>query len=283
MAYTKDLKSLDLIEKSIQKTYRKEIWAKFIKAIKNYELIKANDKIAVAVSGGKDSLLLAKLFMQLQKISDIPFEVIYIVMDPGFNQDNLKCLKENCKHLNIPIKIKNSDIFKVAEKIAGDNPCYMCARMRRGFLYNFAQEQGCNKLALGHHFDDVIETTLLNIFYGAQFKTMVPKVKSENFKNMELIRPLVLIKEKDIIRFIKNAGINTMDCGCTITAKAYGNKRQLIKEIITKIKKDNPYADQAIFKAATNINLNQVYGYEFNKIRTDFNKIFSQTSKKEEE
>lgn len=267
-------KPLKEIERSLQTTYRKEIWAKFIRAIKTYNLIEENDCIAVAISGGKDSIILAKLMMQLQKYSDIPFTVKYISMNPGFNSANLKQMEENCRYLEIPVVIKESDVFKVAEKLAGDNPCYMCARMRRGFLYKLAQDEGCNKLALGHHFDDVIETTLLNIFYGSQYKTMVPKVKAENFENMELIRPLILIKETDIIRFTKSSGIQTMNCGCTVAAKRFGSKRAVIKKLIEDLKKDNPNVDYSIFKSATNVNLNQVYGYQFDDKIVEFNDIY---------
>lgn len=267
-------KPLKEIERSLQTTYRKEIWAKFIRAIKTYNLIEENDCIAVAISGGKDSIILAKLMMQLQKYSDIPFTVKYISMNPGFKMDNLKQMEENCRYLEIPVVIKESDVFKVAERLASDNPCYMCARMRRGFLYKLAQDEGCNKLALGHHFDDVIETTLLNIFYGSQYKTMVPKIKAENFENMELIRPLVLIKEADIIRFTKSSGIQTMNCGCTVAAKRFGSKRAVVKKLIEDLKKDNPNVDYSIFKSATNINLNQVYGYQLDEKIVEFNDIY---------
>lgn len=275
------LKPLQDIEKSLQKTYRKPLLGKFIKAIKVYHLIEPNDKIAVGISGGKDSLLLAKLFMELHKYSEIPFELEYIAMNPGWNQKNLDQLIENCRYLNIPVKIKESRIFEVTEKIAGDNPCYMCARMRRGFLYQFAKEEGCNKLALGHHFDDVIETTMLNVLYGSQFKTMVPKIEAENFSDMELIRPLVLIKEEDIIKFTSASGIQTMNCGCTVQAEKFGSKRALIKELIKKLKEDNPNVDHSIFTSATNINLNQVYGFEYNDTNKDFNQIYEERKKKD--
>jgi tRNA 2-thiocytidine biosynthesis protein TtcA len=189
-------------------------------------LVSPNDKIAVAISGGKDSLLLAKLFQELKRHNKIPFELVFIAMDPGFADINKNQLIENCKHLNIPVEIFETNIFYVAEKIANEHPCYLCARMRRGHLYKAAQDRGCNKLALGHHFDDVIETTLLNVFYGAEFKTMVPKIESTNFEQIELIRPLVHVREKDIIRFIKNAGIQAMNCGCTVVAKKHHQKEE---------------------------------------------------------
>ncbi|MGI6360111.1 MAG: tRNA lysidine(34) synthetase [Acholeplasmatales bacterium] len=273
-------KPLEDIERSLQKTYRKTIWAKFIKAIKTYELIEEGDKIAVAVSGGKDSLLLAKLFQQLHRFSEISFEVVYISMDPGFNKENLENLELNCELLNIPIKIRKSDVFYVSNKLSSENPCYMCARMRRGFLYNFAKEEGCNKLALGHHFDDVVETTLLNIFYGSQFKTMVPKIEAENFPNMELIRPLVLIKESDIIRFTNNAGLKTMSCGCEVTKLELGSKRKEMKNLLKEMEKNNPNVSLSIFNSATNVNLNQIYGYEIDDKKISFNEIYKRREKK---
>lgn len=272
-------KPLEDIERSLQKTYRKTIWAKFIKAVKEYELIEAGDKIAVAISGGKDSLLLAKLFQQLHRFSEVPFSLEFISMDPGFNKENLESLELNCKLLNIPVKIRKSNVFHVANKLSSDNPCYMCARMRRGFLYNFAKEEGCNKLALGHHFDDVVETTLLNIFYGSQFKTMVPKIEAENFPNMELIRPLVLIKESDIIRFTNNAGLKTMSCGCDVARLELGSKRKEMKKLLKEMEKNNPNVSMSIFNSATNVNLNQVYGYEMDGKRISFNEIYRREKK----
>jgi len=272
-------KPLEDIERSLQKTYRKTIWAKFIKAVKEYELIEVGDKIAVAISGGKDSLLLAKLFQQLHRFSEVPFSLEFISMNPGFNKENLENLELNCKLLNIPIKIRKSNVFHVANKLSSDNPCYMCARMRRGFLYNFAKEEGCNKLALGHHFDDVVETTLLNIFYGSQFKTMVPKIEAENFLNMELIRPLVLIKESDIIRFTNNAGLKTMSCGCDVARLELGSKRKEMKNLLKEMEKNNPNASMSIFNSATNVNLNQVYGYEIDGKRISFNEIYRREKK----
>ena len=272
-------KPLEDIERSLQKTYRKTIWAKFIKAVKEYELIEVGDKIAVAISGGKDSLLLAKLFQQLHRFSEVPFSLEFISMNPGFNKENLENLELNCKLLNIPIKIRKSNVFHVANILSSDNPCYMCARMRRGFLYNFAKEEGCNKLALGHHFDDVVETTLLNIFYGSQFKTMVPKIEAENFLNMELIRPLVLIKESDIIRFTNNAGLKTMSCGCNVARLELGSKRKEMKNLLKEMEKNNPNASMSIFNSATNVNLNQVYGYEIDGKRISFNEIYRREKK----
>ncbi|WP_408645674.1 tRNA 2-thiocytidine biosynthesis TtcA family protein [Tissierella creatinophila] len=257
-----DKKPLEIIERSIIKTYRKHIWAKFIKAIKEYELIKDGDKIAVAISGGKDSLLLAKLFQELYKYGNRNFELEFIAMDPGYHKEIRKLLEENCDYLGIPVKIYDADVFQVANKIAGDYPCYMCARMRRGSLYAKAQELGCNKLALGHHFNDVIETTMLNVLCAANFKTMMPKLKAENFENMELIRPLYLIEEDYIKRFIQNSGIMPLNCACMVAAKKIGNKRYEIKALIENLKKNFKNVDISIFRAAGNVSMDGILGFE---------------------
>lgn len=277
---TEPLQSLTFIERSIIKTYRKEIWSKFIKAIKDFKLIEAGDKVAVGISGGKDSLILAKLFQELHKHSIVEFDVVYLAMDPGFNPVNREQLEKNCKYLGIPLEVRKSSIFEVAGKIASENPCYMCARMRRGFLYNAAQELGCNKLALGHHFDDVIETTMLNVLYGGQFKTMVPKISADNFDNIELIRPMFYIKEADIIRFTQSSGIQAMNCGCTVVASRTSSKRKEIKDLITSLKKINPEVDQSIFKAAENVNINAVVGYQYEDKKYSFNEIYEERNKK---
>jgi tRNA(Ile)-lysidine synthase TilS/MesJ len=265
-----DRKALKEIERSIIKTYRKPIWSKFIKAIKEYELIKDNDKIAVAISGGKDSLLMAKLFQELKKYGKNNFEVEFIVMDPGYHKDIRKLLEENLDYLEIPAHIFDANIFEVADRIAGEYPCYMCARMRRGALYGKAKELGCNKLALGHHFNDVIETTMLNLLYAGSFKTMMPKLKSQNFEGLELIRPLYLIEEKYIERFIKASGIWPLNCACMVAAKKIGNKRYEIKALIDKLKESNENVEMSIFRAAQNVNLDQVLGYEKNGIKNSF-------------
>ena len=265
-----DRKALKEIERSIIKTYRKPIWSKFIKAIKEYELIKDNDKIAVAISGGKDSLLMAKLFQELKKYGKNNFEVEFIVMDPGYHKDIRKLLEENLDYLEIPAHIFDANIFEVADRIAGEYPCYMCARMRRGALYGKAKELGCNKLALGHHFNDVIETTMLNLLYAGSFKTMMPKLKSQNFEGLELIRPLYLIEEKYIERFIKASGIWPLNCACMVAAKKIGNKRSEIKALIDKLKESNENVEMSIFRAAQNVNLDQVLGFEKNGIKNSF-------------
>jgi tRNA 2-thiocytidine biosynthesis protein TtcA len=276
---TKPKMALIDIEKSITKTYKKDLFVPFVKGINQFELIEPNDKIAVAISGGKDSLLLAKLFQELKRHNKIPFELVFIAMDPGFATINKEQLIENCNHLNIPIEIFDTNVFYVAEKIANEHPCYLCARMRRGHLYKAALDRGCNKLALGHHFDDVIETTLLNLFYGYEFKTMVPKIESTNFDNIELIRPLIYVKERDIIRFIKNAGIQAMNCGCTVVAKKTSSKRNEIKKLIEQLKQTNKDIEQSIFNAATNVNLEAIMGYQYKGEKKDFNDLYKERRK----
>lgn len=257
-----DRKPLEDIERSIIKTYRKHVWTKFIKAIKEYQLIEDGDRIAVAISGGKDSLLMAKLFQELKKNGKQNFDVEYIAMDPGYHTDIRKLLEENCSYLEIPVHIYEANIFQVADKIANDYPCYMCARMRRGALYGKAKELNCNKLALGHHFNDVIETTMLNMLCAGSFKTMMPKLKAQNFDDMELIRPLYLIEEKYIERFIQNSGIWPLNCACMVAAKRIGNKRYEIKALIESMKKDFNNVDISIFRAAQNVNMDGVLGWE---------------------
>lgn len=253
------------IERSIIKTYRKEIWSKFIKAIKDYKLIEENDKIMVCISGGKDSFLLAKCIQELQKHGKIKFKAKYVVMDPGYNEFNRDLIFANAKMLNIPIEMFESNIFNVVTNVESKSPCYLCAKMRRGHLYNKAVELGCNKIALGHHFDDVIETTLLSIFYGAEFKTMMPKLYSSNFKGMQLIRPLYLVKEDSIISWKKHNKISFLNCACRFTESCIltndtDSKREEIKQLIKNLRKINKEIDHNIFKSADNINLNCILG-----------------------
>ena len=250
------------IERSIIKTYRKHIWSKFIKAIKEYDLIQDGDRIAVAISGGKDSLLLAKLFQELEKHGDRNFETEYIAMDPGYHPEIRVLLEENCDYLDIPVKIYDSDIFQVTDRIAQDYPCYMCARMRRGSLYGKAQELGCNKLALGHHYNDVIETTMLNLLCAGSIKTMMPKLKAQNFENMDLIRPMYLIEEKYIERFIIRSGVQPLNCACMVAAKKIGNKRFEIKDLIEDLGKSFQNVDRSIFRAVENVNMDAIIGWE---------------------
>lgn len=250
------------IERSIVKSYRKKIWSKFIKAIKDYNLVEEGDKVAIAISGGKDSLLLAKLFQELQKHGQVKFDVEFIAMDPGYHPHIRKLLEDNCDYLNIPVHIYDSGIFTVVDKIAQDYPCYMCARMRRGSLYAKAKELGCNKLALGHHFNDVIETTMLNILYGGNFKTMLPKLKATNFDDIELIRPMYYIEEKYIKNFTQRSGIWPLNCACMVAAKKIGNKRFEIKDMIEEFKKNFNGVDKSIFRAAQNVSIDSILGWQ---------------------
>lgn len=263
------------IERSIIKKYRKEIWSKFVKAVQVYELIEENDNIMVCISGGKDSFLMAKCIEELKKHGKFNFDVHYVVMDPGYNEYNRDFIIDNAKILNVPIEIFQSDIFDVVERAGGDSPCYLCARMRRGYLYSKAQELGCNKIALGHHFDDVIETTLLSMFYGSEIKTMMPKLHSDNFKGLELIRPLYLVKEQDIISWRNFNELTFINCACRFTEGCSlindgTSKRKEMKELIKKLKKMNPNIDNNIFKSLDNVNLNCVLGTKKNGIYKSF-------------
>lgn len=255
----KDLKE---IERSIITKYRKHIWSKFTKAVSDYNLIEEGDKIAVAISGGKDSMLMAKLFQELQRHGRVKFELEFIVADPGYHPSIKELMIDNCSYLNIPVKIFDSHIFEIAEKIAKDYPCFMCAKMRRGALYSKAKELGCNKLALGHHYNDVIETTLLNVLYSGNFKTMLPKLKADNFDNMELIRPMYYIEEAYIERFTRENGIWPLNCACMVAAKKIGNKRYEVKELINQMKEKFNEVDKSIFRAAQNVNMDSILGWQ---------------------
>ncbi len=245
------------IERSIIKKYRKQIWSKFVKAVKEYELISENDRIAVCISGGKDSMLLAKCLEELQRHGIFKFDLEYIVMDPGYNEENLNKIKENLSKLNINATIFKSNVFEASLKMSPESPCYMCARMRRGVLYNKAKELGCNKIALGHHFNDVIETVMLNMLFNGLFSSMMPKLHSDHFEGMELIRPLYFIKEDDIISWSKYNNLSFIDCACSVTSKNEGKRKQ-IKELIKHLKELYPNADLNILKATDNININAV-------------------------
>lgn len=250
------------IEKSIIKKYRKNLWSKFMKAIRDYKLVEEGDKIAVAISGGKDSILMAKMFQELKKHGQVNFDVEFIAMDPGYHANIRQLLIDNCEYLNIPIHLFDSRIFEIADEIAKDYPCYMCARMRRGALYSKAEELGCNKLALGHHYDDVIETTMLNLLCAGNFKTMLPKLNSTNFEGIKIIRPLYYIREEHIIRFIQNSGIWPLNCACMVAAKKTGNKRYEIKDLIKSLESNFKNVEKSIFKAAENVNLDSVLGWQ---------------------
>ena len=257
------------IERSIIKKYRREIWSKFVKGVSDYNLIEENDKIMVCISGGKDSFLLAKCVEELKKHGKVRFDTVYVCMNPGYSDKNMDMILKNASILNVDLKVFESDIFKVASKLSPENPCYMCARMRRGHLYSKAKELGCNKIALGHHFDDVIETTLLSLFYGAEVKTMMPKLHSENFEGIELIRPLYLVKEHSIISWKNYNDLTFLNCACAFTEKASLNdgfsKRKEMKDLIKSLREKNRDIDYNIFKALDNINLNCVLGYKKDK------------------
>lgn len=253
--------NLDII-KSICKKYKKEIWSRFNKAIKEFNLICENDKIMVCISGGKDSMLLAKCMEELKRHSYYKFDLEYLVMNPGYKEENLKLLKENLEKLNIEAHIVDSDIFEVCDKISKDNPCYLCARMRRGFLYSKAKELGCNKIALGHHFDDVIETIMLNILYAGEYKTMMPKLKSTNFQGLELIRPLYYVHEDDIKAWSNYLNLNFLNCACSVTEGEVSSKRREVKELIKKLKEENENVDIHILRSSYNVNMESIIGYK---------------------
>ncbi len=262
------------IERSIIKTYRKEIWSNFMRAVSDYNLIEENDHIMVCISGGKDSFLLAKCIQELQRHGKVNFDVSYVVMNPGYSKKNEDMIRSNAELLNLDIEVFNSDIFDVISSVAEKSPCYLCARMRRGYLYNYAKELGCNKIALGHHFDDVIETTLLSMFYGAEVKTMLPKLHSDNFVGIDLIRPLYLVKESSIIAWTRYNNLNFINCACKFTEKINSDdgisKRKEMKDLIKDLRKVNPSVDSNIFKSLDNINLNCVLGYHKDGKRVSF-------------
>ncbi len=264
------------IERSIIKKFRKTIWNRFIKGIKEYQLINAGDKIAVCISGGKDSMLMAKCMQHLQKYSEVPFEVEYLVMNPGYNEINKQKIIENSKILDIPIKMFETKIFDVVADI-DNSPCYLCARMRRGYLYSHAKELGCNKIALGHHFDDVIETILMGMLYGGQVQTMMPKLHSTNFEGMELIRPMYMVKEEDIIAWKLYNDLQFIQCACRFTENCTmcdngggGSKRQEMKELIKSFRKINPNIDSNIFRSVENVNLSTIISYHIGDERHHF-------------
>ena len=247
------MKTLMEIEKSIIKKYRKEIYSRFVRAIKDFSLIEEGDCICVCISGGKDSFLLAKCLEELKRHSKYSFSLMYLVMNPGYTEENLNQIKENALRLNIPIVIKDSNIFDVIRE--NENPCYLCARMRRGCLYSMAQEMGCNKIALGHHFNDVVETILLNQLYNGQFSGMMPMVDSDHYENMKLIRPLYYVHEKDILSWVKNSELEFLDCACVVTKKNSG-KRQVMKELVTYLNEIYPNSDINLLNSMFHVNPN---------------------------
>ena len=271
------------VEESLRKKFRKNIWCRFTKAVKQYELVKEGDCIAVCISGGKDSMLMAKLFQELKRHNQVPFEMKFLVMDPGYSPANRKIIEENAKKLQIPITIYESDIFDSVFHVE-KSPCYLCARMRRGHLYSYAKEMGCNKIALGHHYDDVIETILMGMLYGAQVQTMMPKLHSTNFEGMELIRPMYLIREDDIKAWRDYNGLHFIQCACkfTDTCTTCNNeenrsKRVEIKELIKSLKKTNPFVEGNIFKSVVIVNLDTVVAYKKDGVRHHFLDTYDET------
>lgn len=261
------MKKYQEVERSIIKTYRKEIWSRFIKAVKDYELIKENDKIMVCISGGKDSFLLAKCIQEIKKHGKINFDAKYVVMNPGYNEINKEQILKNAEDLHIPIEMFETDIFDYVNTLEEGNPCYLCARMRRGHLYNRAKELGCNKIALGHHFDDVVETTLLSMFYGAEVKTMMPKLHSDNFEGIELIRPLYFVKESSILAWKNFNNLTFLNCACRFTENCSvvddgTSKRLEMKKLIQELRKEGKDIDDNIMKSMSNINMHCILGYK---------------------
>lgn len=265
------------VEESIRKRFKKSIWSKFTKAINEYELVKEGDCVAVCISGGKDSMLMAKLFQELKRHNKFPFEVKFLIMDPGYSPENRKLIESNAKRLNIPVTIFESDIFESVFNVE-KSPCYLCARMRRGHLYSKAKELGCNKIALGHHYDDVIETILMGMLYGAQMQTMMPKLHSTNFEGMELIRPLYLIREDDIKAWRDANELKFIQCACKFTDTCSScaedgqskSKRLEVKKLIAELKKTNPFVEGNIFKSVENVNLSTIVAYKQNGVRHHF-------------
>ena len=264
----KQLEKYQEIERSIITTYRKTIWSPFTLAVKKYNLIEKGDKIAVCISGGKDSMLLAKLMQELHRHSEVPFELVFLVMDPGYNQANRQRIEENAKLLNVPITVFESDVFDAAENANATSPCYLCARMRRGHLYAKAKELGCNKIALGHHKSDVIETTLMGMLYGGQIQGMLPRIKSTNFEGMELIRPMYCILENDVLRWKEYNGLQFIACACKFTQNLTGcdedtfSARRRVKELIADLKKENPNVENNIFQSIHNVQLDTLAEYK---------------------
>lgn len=270
----KVLTERETIERSIITTYRKGIWSPFVLAVKKYRLIKKGDKIAVCISGGKDSMLLAKLMQELQNHGETEFDLRFIVMDPGYNKENRKKIEENAKLLGIPIEIFETDVFVSSLAAAGDAPCYLCARMRRGYLYAKAKELGCNKIALGHHKSDVIETTLMAMLYGGQIQGMLPRLKSKNFDGLELIRPLYCVNEQDVLKWKEGNGLDFIACACKFTEntakEAVFSARKRVKQLIAELKKENPCVEDNIFQSIHNVQLDTLVRYKTNGTEVSF-------------
>lgn len=269
----RELSRCQLIERSIIKKYREELWNPFILAVKRYELVQAGDRIAVCISGGKDSMLLAKLMQQLQRVSIVPFQAVYLVMDPGYAPENRQKIIDNAATLQVPIQIMDSNIFSVANS-TDHSPCYLCARMRRGHLYSMARELGCNKIALGHHFSDVVETTVLGMLYGGQLQAMMPKLHSTNFEGMELIRPMYCIHEEDIIAWARYNDLHFLQCACRFTEQAAqgqgSSKRQEVKQLLRRLRQDSPQVEKNVFRAIHNLQLDTFPGYKTGGVEHSF-------------
>ena len=277
----RELAPYQLVERSIQKKYRDVLWTPFIAAVKRYELISTGDKIAVCISGGKDSMLMAKLLQMLQRHSEVPFELVYLVMDPGYNAVNRQKIESNAQFLHIPITVFETNIFDVANN-TDKSPCYLCAKMRRGHLYSKAQSLGCNKIALGHHFSDVVETTVMAMFYGSQLQAMPPKLRSQNFPGMELIRPLYCIHEDDILAWKRYNELEFIQCACRFTENCTmcdngggGSKRQEIKTLLRRLRRDNPNIEKSIFNAIHSVCLDTMVGYKSGGIEHTFTEIYN--------
>ena len=272
----RELTKQQLIERSINKKFRKELWTPFVAAIKRYELIQAGDRIAVCISGGKDSMLMAKLMQELQRHSDVPFELVFLVMDPGYNEINRRKIESNAALLGVPITVFETDVFAIANS-AEENPCYLCARMRRGHLYSKAQALGCNKIALGHHRNDVIETVVMSMFYGSQLQSMPPKLHSTNFEGMELIRPMYCIREEDILAWKRYNELEFIQCACRFTENCRmcdngggGSKRQEIKTLLRRLSRDNPDLETSIFNSVHAVCLDTMAGYKSKGVKHSF-------------
>ena len=268
---SRELSAAQLAERSISRKYRKQIWNNFIRAVRDYELIKEGDRIAVCISGGKDSMLLAKLMQMLQRFSEVTFDLKFLVMDPGYSPQNRVRIEENAALLEIPITVFETDIFSATDKTER-YPCYLCARMRRGYLYSEAQKLGCNKIALGHHFSDVIETTVMALLYGSQLQGMIPKLHSQNYPGMELIRPLYCVHEDDIIAWARYNKLEFIRCACRVTDKSgdVDSKRAEVKELIRTLKKTNPNVEKSIFNSLHCVHLDTFIGYKTKGVRHSF-------------
>ena len=278
---SRQLEPYQQIERSIQKTYHKRLWTPFITAVKQYDLIAPGDRIAACISGGKDSMLMAKLLQLLQRHSDVPFEVVYLVMDPGYNAANRQKIEYNAALLHIPVTIFSTDIFEITSSV-GQSPCYLCARMRRGYLYSKARELGCNKIALGHHFSDVVETTVMSMFYGSQLQAMPPKLHSTSFPGMTLIRPMYCIHEEDILAWKRYNELEFIQCACRFTENCTmcdngggGSKRQEVKTLLRRLKRDNPNIENSIFRSIHAVALDTMPGYKSEGVEHSFLERFN--------